>query len=179
VVGYGAYAYADAMVDTLGTLCPDHDTAVNQKLVTIGKRLIEHPIVFLEGVLQTLSRLAQFSRLIMVTQGDHRYQERKISDSGVRSYFEAIEIVPEKNKAAYVSLLQKYNLDPSLTWMVGNSPACDINPASAAGLKALYIPNPYTWEIDLVPIEGTYTVLDRFGDIVDYLALHYPQYVTP
>jgi putative hydrolase of the HAD superfamily len=32
--------------------------------------------------------------------------------------------------------------------MVGNSPRSDINPALAAGLNAVFIPHPATWELE-------------------------------
>jgi putative hydrolase of the HAD superfamily len=34
------------------------------------------------------------------------------------------------------------------TWMIGNSPRSDINPAVRAGLRAVYIPYPHTWELE-------------------------------
>ena len=39
----------------------------------------------------------------------------------------------EKNPAAYARIVEKYELRPDSTWMVGNSPKSDINPALAAG----------------------------------------------
>jgi len=170
-VGYGAYAFAAAMLDTLERLVPDHDQKTREHVQAIGERLIYHPINFLDGVIETLPELKRSSTLIMVTQGDQRYQQRKIADSGVSAYFDEIEIIPEKKASAYAALIEKHQLPPARTWMIGNSPACDINPAIEAGLQAIYIPNRYTWEIDQVPIIGQHIELVRFRDILDCAAI--------
>ena len=34
------------------------------------------------------------------------------------------------------------------TFMIGNSPRSDINPALRAGLRAVFIPHPHTWELE-------------------------------
>ena len=38
--------------------------------------------------------------------------------------------------------------------MIGNSPRSDINPALGAGLRAILIPHPQTWELELEEIAG-------------------------
>jgi len=37
--------------------------------------------------------------------------------------------------------------------MIGNSPRSDINPALKAGLRAVYIPHPHTWELEHEELE--------------------------
>ena len=39
-------------------------------------------------------------------------------------------------------------MDPERTWMVGNSPKSDVNPALAAGLNAVFIPHAHTWVLE-------------------------------
>ena len=50
-----------------------------------------------------------------------------------------MEIVAEKNVPTYCSVISKYDLLPDATWMIGNSPKSDINPALAAGLNAGFV----------------------------------------
>jgi putative hydrolase of the HAD superfamily len=56
--------------------------------------------------------------------------------------------------------------------MVGNSPRSDINPALAAGLKAVYIPHPHTWHLEHEEIEhaGSERVLtlSTFAELRSY-----------
>ena len=46
---------------------------------------------------------------------------------------------------AYARLVQERSLTPGRTWMIGNSPKSDINPALAAGLNAVFVPHAHTW----------------------------------
>ena len=83
-------------------------------------------------------------------------------------YFDHIELTQEKDRRAYTRLIELYCLDPAKTWMVGNSPRSDINPALQAGLHAILIPHPRTWELehDQVREEGRerFRELKRFED---------------
>jgi len=42
----------------------------------------------------------------------------------------------------------KYGLSNDTTWMIGNSPKSDINPALAAGLSAVFVPHGDTWILE-------------------------------
>jgi putative hydrolase of the HAD superfamily len=56
-------------------------------------------------------------------------------------------------------------MDPGRTWMIGNSPKSDINPALEAGLNAVYVPHPHTWVLEkqeIRPGNGTLLRLERF-----------------
>jgi putative hydrolase of the HAD superfamily len=45
-------------------------------------------------------------------------------------------------------VVEKYGLVRELTWMIGNSPKSDINPALEAGLHAVFIPHHNTWMLE-------------------------------
>ena len=68
--------------------------------------------------------------------------------SGLKEYFAAVEIVSEKNVPTYRSVISKYGLHPDASWMIGNSPKSDINPALAAGLNAVFVPHGATWVLE-------------------------------
>ena len=75
----------------------------------------------------------------------------------------------EKDTAAYGRLVaSERRLTPSRTWMVGNSPKSDINPAMEAGLNAVFIPHAHTWVLekqDIRPGAGQLLQLESFGDL--------------
>ena len=50
--------------------------------------------------------------------------------------------------AAYAGVVEKYRLAHDVTWMIGNSPKSDINPALAAGLHAVFVPHGDTWILE-------------------------------
>ena len=89
---------------------------------------------------------------------------------GLKPFFSAVEIVAEKNRPTYDGLVQKYGLLRETSWMVGNSPRSDINPALAAGLNAIFIPHADTWileheELDPKLGSGKLLELKAFGEL--------------
>ena len=104
-----------------------------------------HDIEFLSEVPETLDYLSQKHRLILVTKGDIAEQSGKVERSGLKKHFAAVEIVAEKKPDVYAHLADKYDCTHRSTWMVGNSPKSDINPAMAAGLNAVFVPHGDTW----------------------------------
>src|SRR6202007_2234214 len=75
-------------------------------------------------------------------------QSGKLERSGLASHFSAIEVLPEKHHEAYQTLVQHHACNNCSTWMIGNSPKSDINPALAAGLHAVFIPHDFTWVLE-------------------------------
>ncbi|MCA9880012.1 MAG: HAD hydrolase-like protein, partial [Thermomicrobiales bacterium] len=97
----------------------------------------------------------------------------KIDRSGLGSYFRHAEIVMEKDAASYRFLAESIGLDPEHTWMIGNSPKSDINPALAAGMNAVFIPHHATWRLEHQEIaattgRGKLLRLARFADLVNH-----------
>jgi putative hydrolase of the HAD superfamily len=131
-----------------------------------------HPMELLPGVEETLIYLAPRHGLVLVTKGDTDEQRLKVEASGLEPYFTRVEIVPEKDTATYRHLLAELNLDADKTWMTGNSPRSDINPALRAGLHAIFIPHPDTWALEheeIEPIGGrTLLTLPRFADLREH-----------
>jgi putative hydrolase of the HAD superfamily len=62
-------------------------------------------------------------------------------------------------------------MDPARTWMIGNSPKSDINPALAAGLHAVFVPHAHTWVLEKQEIaegDGRLLVVERFEDLREH-----------
>jgi len=109
---------------------------------------------------------------VLVTKGDGDDQMGKVARSGLRRYLHQVDIVPEKDEAAYRDILRRHGADPARSWMIGNSPKSDILPALAAGLGAVFLPHPATWSLELAelpaPLTDRYIVLDRFQELLDH-----------
>ena len=119
------------------------------------------------------STCAERHHLILVTKGAVAEQSGKVERSGLKEYFAAVEIVAEKNPAAYLQLVEKHNLKPHSTWMIGNSPKSDINPALAAGLHAVFVPHGDTWileheEINPAPANQKLLIVGRFAELREH-----------
>jgi putative hydrolase of the HAD superfamily len=133
-----------------------------------AERILECPMEVIEGVRETLEYLAGRHDLTLFTKGHAEEQKLKIDRSGLASFFQHTAIVREKDTAAYRSLVAERGMTPSQTWMVGNSPKSDINPAMEAGLNAVFVPHANTWALEKQEIrrgEGQLIVLERFGDL--------------
>jgi putative hydrolase of the HAD superfamily len=133
-----------------------------------AERILECPMEVIEGVLETLEYLAHRHDLTLFTKGHPEEQRLKIERSGLGGFFAHAEIVKEKDAAAYRALALERGFDPGLSWMIGNSPKSDINPALEAGWNAVFVPHARTWTLErqeLEPREGRLLVVERFADL--------------
>lgn len=148
--GYGCYTLAYSLVKTFERLSAIPVTSeLYEKISNLAHRILQYPIELLDGVPETLEYLCgRRHRLILLTKGNFSEQLAKVERSGLKHYFEAVEIVAEKNAALYKNALNKYGLSPDSTWMIGNSPKSDINPALSAGINAVLVPHDQTWTLE-------------------------------
>jgi len=125
------------------------------------------------GVPETLDYLAGRHHLILMTKGAQAEQSGKVERSGLKKYFSEIEIVAEKDEPTYRSVVSKHKLAEDVTWMVGNSPKSDINPALAAGINAVFVPHDLTWALEHetvnpVPRDLQLIQVEKFSDLQRY-----------
>jgi putative hydrolase of the HAD superfamily len=169
--GYGLHSFAHSLVETFEKLSVDPATPeLHERIRSFAHQIADHPIEILAGVPETLEYLGERHHLIMMTKGNLTEQSGKVERSGLKEYFSAVEIVAEKDETIYRSAIAKYVLSADTTWMVGNSPKSDINPALAAGLHAVFIPHGSTWileheEVATAPAAQRLVVVDRFDDL--------------
>jgi putative hydrolase of the HAD superfamily len=166
--GYGLHSFTHSLVTCFERLSTEPVTKAKRDRVrsfaaTIGAQEIE----LLPGVIDTLAELSGRHRLILMTKGNHAEQADKFARSGLEPFFSAVEIVKEKDPPAYAAVVTRHELKPHTTWMIGNSPKSDINPALAAGLHAVHLFHKDTWvlehaEIDTPPPDQQLIELDAF-----------------
>jgi putative hydrolase of the HAD superfamily len=123
--------------------------------------ILEQPPLLIEGVQDTLAHLAGRHELTIFTKGDPDEQRMKVDRSGLAGFFQHVAIVKEKHETEYRMLAQDRRFAPEYTWMIGNSPKSDINPALAAGLNAVYVPHPRTWSLEHEEVPETHSRLLR------------------
>ena len=133
-----------------------------------AERILECPMEVIEGVPETLEYLSLRHDLTLFTKGHPEEQKLKIGRSGLGVFFGHAAIVKEKDATAYRRLVEERGLDAERTWMIGNSPKSDINPALAAGLNAVFVPHAHTWILEkqeLRPGKGKLLVVEQFADL--------------
>jgi putative hydrolase of the HAD superfamily len=121
-----------------------------QKIVEVAREMIHHEIRLLDHVQETVESLAASHPLMLITKGDLMDQERKIQGSGLRNYFQSIEIVSDKTALTYRALFQKYQINPEAFLMVGNSMRSDIMPVIDLGGWGVHVPYTITWAHETV-----------------------------
>jgi putative hydrolase of the HAD superfamily len=173
LMGYGSANFTRSLVETYQRLAEKElrDEDVSQ-VRQFGEQVRTHPLQLLEGVKETLDYLAPRHDLVLLTKGDLEEQKLKVERSGIEQYFGQVVIVPEKDVAAYYRIIADLRIDPKQTWMIGNAPRSDINPALAAGLNAVYIPHPHTWRLEHEEVqytgEGQLLTLAAFVELRTY-----------
>lgn len=147
--GYGLTSFTQSLITCFERLteapaASEHEAQIR----SFAQSISEHEIELLPGVAELLPELAQRHRLILMTKGSQAEQADKLARSGLASHFAGVEIVAEKNADAYREVVARHGCEPGSTWMIGNSPKSDINPALAAGINAVFIFHKDTWVLE-------------------------------
>lgn len=171
--GYGLSSFTASLVECYERLSVEPVTEAKREQVRGFSRMIaEQEIELLPRVGETVAELSTRHKLILMTKGDHAEQADKFARSGLAEFFSGVEVVPEKDEAAYRTVTERHRLDPRSTWMLGNSIKSDINPSLAAGLNAVYLAHRDTWvlehaELDAPPEGRQLLELDAFARLTE------------
>lgn len=170
ITGYGSNAFCQSLHEVARALgAPDIEPQIRQW----EDFIFHHPIELMSGVRETMPALHAHNRTILLTKGRDDEQLGKLHRSGLADYFHATEVVFEKTVETYRQVLRHRQLDAAQTWMIGNSPRSDINPAKAAGLGTVFIPYHTTWQHEIeeiTPNGGETLVLETFAELADHFA---------
>ncbi|GAA3061461.1 HAD family hydrolase [Rhizobium viscosum] len=149
--GFGIKGFTLSMIETAIEITEGKVPAsVIAKILDTGRDLLSHPVETLPHVRDTLETLAGKYLLVLITKGDLFDQERKLAQSGLGDYFDAIEIVSDKTAVTYRRIFSKVGDGPERAMMVGNSLKSDIVPAIAAGSYGVFVPHELTWVLERV-----------------------------
>jgi len=166
VFGYGAKGMTLSMIeaafDITGGLISSGDL---HRLVGLGKEVLAHPVELLPGIREAVEQVAARHRIVLITKGDLIHQQAKVRRSALGDLFHRIEIVSEKDAAAYAHVLRECGVEATAFAMVGNSLRSDIAPVVALGGWGVYMPYHSTWSLELEPgfESGTQRVIE-IGD---------------
>ena len=167
--GYGSENFGRNLQTCFQRLVERHYCELDlERVMKLARRIVDEPLDLIHGVEETLAYLAGRHRLTLFSKGHAEEQHGKVQRSGLSRFFGAYRIVKEKDACAYRQVVEELSMDPAATWMVGNSPKSDINPALAAGLAAVLVPNQNTWSLEHEPLPSPserFRVVDRFSDL--------------
>lgn len=167
--GFGIKGFVLSMIETALEVT-DHKVPgeVIAELLAAGRDMLRHPIDLLPHAAETVTRMATDFRIVLITKGDLLDQERKLAQSGLGEYFDAVRIVSEKTPQTYLSAFAEDPQGPAGAMMVGNSMKSDIVPAIDAGAYGVHVPSGITWELEHADAP---TESDRFFELPDLSGL--------
>jgi len=171
VHGYGSLNFGRNLQQAYRHLAQREITSHDlNHILSLAERILEQPIELIDGVEEALADLAQRHELALFTKGHPDEQRMKVDRSGLARYFGHTGIVKEKNAPAYERLVGEQGFPLESTWMIGNSPKSDINPALEAGLGAVLVPHAHTWVLEhqevRVPAGARFLQVEKFADLL-------------
>ena len=146
--GYGAKSFTLSLIETALRISKNKvPQNIIEKIIKLGKELINRPVILLEGVQGVLENLFENGqKLIIATKGDLLDQKRKLKNSNIGKYFHHIEIMSNKNESDYQNLLSHLDIKPMDFLMIGNSLKSDILPVLKISGYGIHIPYHTTWQ---------------------------------
>jgi len=169
--GYGIKGFMLSMIECALKLSnysiPQYEI---DKILILGKQMLNKPIELLDGVEDVLEKLHKKYKLIVATKGDLLDQERKLEKSGLLKYFHHIEVMSEKKEEDYRKLIKHLDINSNELLMVGNSLKSDVLPLLKIGASAIHVPFHITWSHEEVSLEETknsnFQTLSQLKDIL-------------
>jgi putative hydrolase of the HAD superfamily len=174
--GFGVKGFTLSMIETAIEVTEGRVPAsVIAEIMAAGREMLEHPIELLPHARETVERLADSHRVLLITKGDLLDQERKLAQSGLGDLFHGVEIVSNKTAAAYRAIFARHGDGADRSLMAGNSLKSDVLPVLDAGGYGVHVPHGLTWALEAAdPPQGNarFFAIDDLGglpDLVDRL----------
>ncbi|MCY4179362.1 MAG: HAD family hydrolase [Litoreibacter sp.] len=171
--GFGIKGFMLSMIETAIEVTEARVPAsVIAEIIAEGQEMLEHPIHLLPHAAEVVGALAGQYKLVLITKGDLLDQERKLAQSGLGEFFDAVEIVSDKVPQTYIRAFMRHGDGPERAVMVGNSMKSDVVPAIEAGGWGVHVPAKYEWEIEKAeaPVgHPRFRVLSDLGELPSVL----------
>jgi putative hydrolase of the HAD superfamily len=170
--GFGIKAFTLSMIESALELTNRSISGQNiEKVILIGKDLLQKPVELLPEVESVLQQLHGRYKLIVATKGDLKDQHRKLHDSGIGHYFHHIEVMSDKQEIDYQKMLGRLDCKAEDLLMIGNSLKSDVLPVLNIGGHAVHIPYHTTWEYEKIDFEINHPNFKAFSSLQEVLTL--------
>lgn len=170
--GFGIKAFTLSMIETALQLTNNTISGQGiEKILTIGKDLLQKPVELMPNVEVVLQELKGKYKLIVATKGDLKDQHRKLHDSGIGHYFHHIEVLSDKTELDYTKMLGRLDIQASEFLMIGNSLKSDVLPILNIGGYGIHVPYHTTWEYEKIDFEINHENFTALANIKDILTI--------
>jgi putative hydrolase of the HAD superfamily len=171
--GFGIKAFTLSMIETALALTENKINGQGiEKIIEIGKILLQKPVELLPNVTDVLTELKGKHKLIVATKGDLKDQHRKLHDSGLGHFFHHIEVMSDKTETDYTKMLNRLDCKAENFVMIGNSLKSDVLPVLNIGGIGIHIPYVTTWEYEKIDFEikhDNFTAITNLHEIFNIL----------
>jgi putative hydrolase of the HAD superfamily len=171
--GFGIKAFTLSMIESALELTNSQISGNDiQKVLQIGKELLQKPVELLPNVIEVLEALKGKYKLIVATKGDLKDQHRKLHDSGLGHYFHHIEVMSDKTDVDYQKMLTRLDILPQDFMMIGNSLKSDVLPVLNIGGFGIHVPYHTTWEYEKIDFEvkhQNFKAIETISDVLQIL----------
>ncbi|NJM80624.1 MAG: HAD hydrolase-like protein [Flavobacterium sp.] len=169
--GFGIKAFTLSMIETALDITNHNISGKGiEKIVTIGKDLLQKPVELLPNIEEVLKALQGKYKLIVATKGDLKDQHRKLHDSGLGHYFHHIEVLSDKTEVDYTKMLGRLDIKAEEFLMIGNSLKSDVLPILNIGGYGVHVPYHTTWEYEKIDFEIEHENFKAITSIKEVLA---------
>jgi len=145
--GFGIKGFTLSMIETAIEVTEGKVPAtILHQILHVGREMLSHPIDLLPHVGEVLAQVAGRYRIMLITKGDLFDQERKLAQSGLGDFFDAVEIVSDKTTETYARIFAGQAAGSAM--MVGNSVKSDVIPPIEAGHWGVHVPHDLEWVIE-------------------------------
>jgi putative hydrolase of the HAD superfamily len=147
--GFGIKGFMLSMIETAIEVTEKRVPAhVISEILAAGQEMLAHPIELLPHAEEVVRELSESHTLVLITKGDLLDQERKLAQSGLGEFFDAVEIVSDKKPPVYARAFAAHGQGAERAMMIGNSMRSDVIPALEAGAWGVFVPHGLTWELE-------------------------------
>lgn len=171
--GFGIKAFTLSMIDSALELTNHQISGQGiQKIIDIGRDLLQKPVELLPNVEEVLQQLKGKYKLVVATKGDLKDQHRKLHDSGIGHYFHHIEVMSDKKELDYEKMLGRLDIKPEDFIMIGNSLKSDVLPVLNIGGHGYHVAYHTTWEYEKIDFEiehDNFKSLEKISDVLPIL----------
>ncbi len=171
--GFGIKAFVLSMIESALELTNHQISGAGiEKIIKIGKDLLQKPVELLPNVEEVLQQLKGKYKLVVATKGDLKDQHRKLHDSGIGHYFHHIEVMSDKKELDYEKMLGRLDIKPENFIMIGNSLKSDVLPVLNIGGHGYHVAYHTTWEYEKIDFEiehDNFKSLEKISDIIPIL----------
>lgn len=170
--GFGIKAFTLSMIDSALELTNHQISGQGiQKIIDIGRDLLQKPVELLPNVEEVLQQLKGKYKLVVATKGDLKDQHRKLHDSGIGHYFHHIEVMSDKKELDYEKMLGRLDIKPEDFIMIGNSLKSDVLPVLNIGGHGYHVAYHTTWEYEKIDFEIVHKNFKSLENITDILPI--------